>query len=191
MNYICGPINGKNMETAEERRRKVLDRLQEMGISYIIHEHPPLPTIEEAMKYWKDFDSTHCKNLFFRNHKGNRHYLVVFDCERELAIHDLEHRLHQGKLSFASEQRMDRYLGLRPGSVSPFGLINDTENHVHLFLDRTLRDYPSLSFHPNDNTATVVISQQMFGRYLEAVGNTYEYISLYDETQTDPTAEDL
>ena len=115
----------------------------------------------------------------------------VFDCERELAIHDLEHRLHQGKLSFASEQRMDRYLGLRPGSVSPFGLINDAENHVHLFLDRTLRDYPSLSFHPNDNTATVVISQEMFGRYLEAVGNTYEYISLYDETQTDPTAEDL
>ena len=96
-----------------------------------------------------------------------------------MAIHDLEHRLHQGKLSFASEQRMDRYLGLRPGSVSPFGLINDTENHVHLFLDSTLKDQPSLSFHPNDNTATVVISREAFQRFLDICGNSYEYIDLY------------
>jgi Ala-tRNA(Pro) deacylase len=96
-----------------------------------------------------------------------------------MAIHDLEQILKQGKLSFASEQRMEKWLGLRPGSVSPFGLINDEENHVHLFLDKNLKDYPSLSFHPNDNTATVVISQEMFARYLEAVGNTFEYIELY------------
>ena len=111
-----------------------------------------------------------------RNHSIG---LVVFDCDHSMAIHDLEQRLHQGKLSFASEQRMDKWLGLKPGSVSPFGLINDEQNHVHLFLDSTLKDKPSLSFHPNDNTATVVISQEMFGRYLEAVGNSYEYIDLY------------
>ena len=96
-----------------------------------------------------------------------------------MAIHDLEQKLKQGKLSFASEQRMERYLGLKPGSVSPFGLINDTENHVHLFLDKNLQNYPSLSFHPNDNRATVVISQEMFAKYLNAVGNTFEYIELY------------
>lgn len=104
---------------------------------------------------------------------------MVFDCEKSLAIHDLEHRLHQGKLSFASPQRMERYLGLLPGSVSPFGLINDTENHVHLFLDANLRKYGSLSFHPNDNRATVVIPTAEFERYLGIVGNTYEYIELY------------
>ena len=102
-----------------------------MGISYIIHEHPPLPTIEEAMKYWKDFDSTHCKNLFFRNHKGNRHYLVILECHKQMDIHGLEHQLHQGKLSFASEQRMEKYLGTVPGSVSLFGLINDPEHQVN------------------------------------------------------------
>ena len=96
-----------------------------------------------------------------------------------MAIHDMEKMLHQGKLSFASEQRMMKYLGLKPGSVSPFGLINDEENHVHLFLDTNLRNMPSLSFHPNDNTATVVISQEMFMRYLAAVGNTWEWIELY------------
>ena len=126
-----------------ERRQKVLDYLDRTGIPYEYYEHPETPTIEIARQYWHDDGSKHCKNLFFRNHKGNRHYLVVFDCDRQLAIHDLEHRLRQGKLSFASEQRMERYLGLRPGSVSPFGLINDLENHVHLFLDQTLHDQPA------------------------------------------------
>ena len=161
------------------RRQRVYDFLEAHDIEYSVYEHPEAPTIEIARKYWRQDGSKHCKNLFFRNHKGNRHYLVVFDSEQSLAIHDLEQRLHQGKLSFASEQRMERYLGLRPGSVSPFGLINDTEHHVHLFLDKNLLNYPSLSFHPNDNTATVVISQQMFARYLEAVGNSYSYIELY------------
>lgn len=164
---------------AMERRDKVFDWLDAHGIKYSWYEHPEAPTIEIARQYWHDDGSKHCKNLFFRNHKGNRHYLVVFDSDQSLAIHDLEHRLHQGKLSFASEQRMERYLGLKPGSVSPFGLINDTENHVHLFLDKNLLNYPSLSFHPNDNRATVVISQQMFEKYLTAVGNSYEYLELY------------
>ena len=162
-----------------ERQERVFDFLQKLGIEYSFYTHPEAPTIEIARKFWHNDGSKHCKNLFFRNHKGNRHYLVGFDSEQSLAIHDLEQRLKQGKLSFASEQRMERYLGLKPGSVSPFGLINDTENHVHLFLDRNLLTYPSLSFHPNDNRATVVISQQMFAQYLKAVGNSYEYIELY------------
>ncbi|MBQ2416755.1 MAG: prolyl-tRNA synthetase associated domain-containing protein [Alistipes sp.] len=162
-----------------ERMERVFDFLQQQGIEYSFYTHPEAPTIEIARQYWHNDGSKHCKNLFFRNHKGNRHYLVVFDSEQSLAIHDLEQRLKQGKLSFASEQRMDRYLGLKPGSVSPFGLINDAENHTHLFLDKNLLNYPSLSFHPNDNRATVVISQQMFSKYLNTVGNTFEYIELY------------
>ena len=168
------------MENIElNSRQRVFDFLEAHGIEYSVYEHPEAPTIEIARQYWRQDGSKHCKNLFFRNHKGNRHYLVVFDSEQSMAIHDLEQRLHQGKLSFASEQRMARWLGLRPGSVSPFGLVNDEECHVHLFLDANLKNYPSLSFHPNDHTATVVISQEMFARYLTAVGNTYEYIDLY------------
>ena len=158
---------------------KVFDFLQQQEIEYSFYTHPEAPTIEIARQYWRNDGSKHCKNLFFRNHKGNRHYLVVFDSEQSMAIHDLEQRLKQGKLSFASEQRMEKWLGLRPGSVSPFGLVNDAENHVHLFLDANLQKESSLSFHPNDNTATVVISQEMFQKYLQAVGNSYEYIELY------------
>lgn len=164
---------------AMERRDKVFDWLDAHGIKYSWYEHPEAPTIEIARQYWHDDGSKHCKNLFFRNHKGNRHYLVVFDSEQSMAIHDLEHALHQGKLSFASEERMMRWLGLSPGSVSPFGLINDTENHVHLFLDRNLQQQHSLSFHPNDNRFTVVIEREEFERYLGLVGNSYEYVELY------------
>ena len=165
--------------TPDERRQRVFGWLDARGIAYTWYEHPEAPTIEAARRYWRDDGSKHCKNLFFRNHKGNRHYLVAFDCEQNLAIHDLERRLRQGKLSFASEQRMERWLGLRPGSVSPFGLINDPEHHVHLFLDRNLERFPAYSFHPNDNRATVVVSRSEFLRYLTAVGNTYEFIELY------------
>lgn len=158
---------------------KVLAYLQEKGITHTWYSHDEAPTIEIARTQWRNDGSKHCKNLFFRNHKGNRHYLVILDCEQALDIHDLEHRLHQGKLSFASPQRMEKYLGLTPGSVSPFGLINDTENHVHLFIDSNLQQQESLSFHPNDNHATVVITQQEFMRYLKEVGNSYEFIELY------------
>lgn len=173
------PETAAEPDAAAERRQKVFDWLDSHGIAYTWYEHPEAPTIEIARRYWRDDGSKHCKNLFFRNHKGNRHYLVAFDCEQNLAVHDLERRLRQGKLSFASQQRMERWLGLRPGSVSPFGLINDPEHHVHLFLDRNLEKFPAYSFHPNDNRATVVVSRSEFLRYLAAVGNTYEFIELY------------
>ena len=114
-----------NKPSDSERIDAVTAWLDAADIAYDLYFHPASPTIELAKRHWRDDGSKHCKNLFFRNHKGNRHYLVCFDCDRTLSIHDLEARLHQGKLSFASPERMMRYLGLEPGSVSPFGLIND------------------------------------------------------------------
>ncbi len=154
--------------------------LSELDIPFEYTEHPPAPTIEEAKKYWKDIEATHCKNLFFRNHKGNRHYLVVLEHTHDLLIRDLEQRLKQGKLTFASDERMNRYLGLTPGSVSPFGLINDTENHVHLFLDKELQKASKISFHPCINTASIVVSFSDFLKFLQWTGNSFEFIALYD-----------
>jgi Ala-tRNA(Pro) deacylase len=160
-------------------KEKILQVLDELRISYDIYEHEPVPTIEKAMEVWKDIDSTHCKNLFFRNHKGNRHYLVILESNHALGIHDLEKRLKQGKISFASQKRLDKYLGIQAGSVSPFGLINDEENHVHLFLDNNLLTSEKISFHPNINTASVVIAFKDFLKYLEWTGNSYEFLELY------------
>ena len=154
--------------------------LSDLSIPYLYREHPPASTIDDALLYWKDLDSGLCKNIFFRNHKGNRHYLVILEHQRQLDIHDLEKRLKQGKLSFASDQRLMKYLGLTPGSVSPFGLINDREHHVHLFIDEKLQDYINLAFHPNDNRATLVIAKNDLLKFIEHCENTYEFIRLYD-----------
>ena len=89
-------------------RSLVLEYLKKLNIDYELIEHPPTPTIDDVLVFWKDHDATHCKNLFFRNHKGNRHYLVILDCKKNLAIRDLEKRLKQGKITFASEKRMTK-----------------------------------------------------------------------------------
>lgn len=78
-----------------DRKQIVFDYLGRYALRYDYYEHPAAPTIELARLYWRDDGSKHCKNLFFRNHKGDRHYLVVFDCDRNLAIRDLERRLRQ------------------------------------------------------------------------------------------------
>ncbi|MCQ2186047.1 MAG: peptide-methionine (S)-S-oxide reductase MsrA [Bacteroidales bacterium] len=170
--------------------RRVRDFLEANNIPYEIHFHPPLFTIAEALEYWKDIDATHCKNLFMRNHKGNRHYLISFECHKDLDIHSLEHMLHQGKLSFASKERMERCLGLKPGSVSPFGLINDMNpdadpkelfengHRVKLYLDAQLKDAQRISFHPCDNTASVVIGREDFQRFLDLWGGEVEYLCI-------------
>ncbi len=158
---------------------QVFAKLDALGIAYSAQYHPPTPTIDDVLKYWKDADAVHCKNLFFRNHKGNQHYLVIFDCTQNLGIRDLEQRLKQGKLSFASEKRMDKYLGVKAGSVSPFGLLNDAEKHVMLFIDENLCDAGKLSFHPNDNTCSVTIGVDDFFKYLDQQGNAYQILKLY------------
>ena len=160
---------------------KLYELLGFLNIKFEYYEHPPAPTIEEAKKYWKDLKAAHCKNLFFRNHKGDRHYLVILEHTRQLNIHDLEKRLKQGKISFASEQRMEKYLKIKPGSVSPFGLIHDETHHVHVFLDKKLQQSEKISFHPNINNASILITLQDFIKYLNRTGNSYEFLALYDD----------
>ena len=161
-------------------QKELYEILQKLNIAYDYYEHPATPTIEEAMKYWVDIEATHCKNLFFRNHKGDKHYLVILNHKQALDIHDLEKRLKQGKISFASEHRMLKYLGLKPGSVSPFGLINDKENHVHVFIDENLSKSTKISFHPNINKASIVIALKDFLCFMNYTNNSYEFLKLYD-----------
>lgn len=175
-----------------EKIQRTLAWLDAHEIQYEVYYHPPLFTIEEALAYWKEIDSTHCKNLFMRNHKGNRHYLISFECHKDLDIHSLEQMVHQGKLSFASPERMDRCLGVAPGSVCAFGLINDMDiaqtsnpkelfengHRVKYFLDSDLRRAEKISFHPCDNRASVVLSNEMFMKFLSIWGGEYEWIDL-------------
>jgi Ala-tRNA(Pro) deacylase len=154
--------------------------LKSLGIEFEYREHPPVATIEEATIHWKGIDAGRCKNIFLRNHKGNRHYLVILEHLAELNMRDLEQRLKQGKLSFASPERLKKHLGVEPGSVTPFGLINDAEQHVHLFIDKELLKFDRLSFHPNVNTASIVVTRNDLIRFLESRGNSYQFLELYN-----------
>jgi Ala-tRNA(Pro) deacylase len=160
-------------------QKEVYEVLKELQIPFDYYEHPPVPTVKEAAIYWKDIEAAHCKNLFFRNHKGNKHFLVLLEFYQNLDIKSLEARLKQGKISFASDERLMKHLGLTAGSVSPFGLINDKAAHVHVFIDKNLKNAAKISFHPNINTASLVLSFDDFIKYMESRGNSYSFIKMY------------
>ena len=103
--------------------------------------------------------------------------MVILEANKKLNIRELEQKLKQGKLSFASEKRLKKYLGVEQGSVTPFGLINDKENHTHIFIDETLQKAEKLSFHPNINTSSLVVSLKDFITFMDWTNNKYEFIN--------------
>ncbi|MGE3958827.1 MAG: prolyl-tRNA synthetase associated domain-containing protein [Vicinamibacterales bacterium] len=156
----------------------VLARLSQLGIPFDRHEHPPIATGDEGLEHWERIDAVHCKNLFLRNQKGTRHYLVILPVTKRAELRYVADQVGDGKLSFASAERLLRYLGVTPGSVSPFGLIHDTEHHVRVFLDRELRGATRISFHPNINTRTLVLSFADFEKYLATTWNVIRFIDM-------------
>lgn len=159
-----------------ETEQKVYDTLEKHSIAYDRYEHPPVYTVDEAKKYWKDIKGAHSKNLFLRNNKGNRHYLVVLEESKTADLKQLSDKLNAGKLSFASERRLMQYLGLETGAVSPFGLINDENKAVTVVIDSDLKKYEYVNFHPNVNTATISITYTDFEQFLKHCGNELVYI---------------
>lgn len=162
----------REKNVAEEREARVCEVLKSLEIPFEVHRHPPVSTVEEAEKHWGDVRGTHCKNLFVRNKKGSRHYLVILESGKRVDLKELNRQLGEDRLSFASPERMKRYLGLEPGAVSPFGLINDTGKDVQVVLDKDLKTAGWVSFHPNVNTATLTLSYKDFERFLQWCGNT-------------------
>jgi Ala-tRNA(Pro) deacylase len=153
-------------------------RLGELGIVCERHEHPPVATVDEARVHWAGIDAAHCKNLFLRNPKGDRHYLVVLLDAKRADLHRLAEQIGDGRLSFGSPERLMKKLGLTPGSVSPFGLINNVEHDVRVIVDKDLERAERLAFHPNINTLTYVISGGDFTRFLDACGNPVRYLRI-------------
>jgi len=156
----------------------VVERLRDLGIAFERHEHPPVATVEQAAEHWAGIDAAHCKNLFLRNQKGDRHYLLILEHSKKADLRAVANQIGDGKLSFGSPERLLKHLGLTPGSVSPFGLIHDSTHSVRVVVDRDLQSAARISFHPNINTATLVVSRDDFARFLAACGNRVQYISV-------------
>ena len=156
----------------------VCQALDALGIRYTRHDHPPVFTVDEAEQHWAGIEATHCKNLFLRNRKGTRHYLVVAEHRAQVNLARISAIVGDDKLGFASPERLAKYLGLAPGSVSPFGLINDTTREVRVVIDATLRGAARVAFHPNVNTATLVVAGLDFERFLASTGHVVTWAPL-------------
>ena len=159
-------------------RAPVHERLEALGIRYDQYEHPPVFTAEEAALHWKDIPGVAVKNLFLRNKKGDRHYLVILGIEKQADLRRLVRIIGDDRLSFASPERLMKHLGVTPGSVSPFGLIHDAQRTVRVIVDGDLRHAGRLIFHPNDNTASLTIEAADFVRFLDQQGNAVRWITL-------------
>jgi Ala-tRNA(Pro) deacylase len=152
--------------------------LEALGIPYERFEHPPVFTSEEAEVHWRGLPGVPCKNLFLRNKKGDRHYLAIVPIAKRVDLKDLVKTLGDDRLSFGSPERLIGELGLTPGSVSPFGLLNDPDGSVVVLVDEDLRGAAGLIFHPNINTASVVVSWEGLERFLNSRTNRVRHLRI-------------
>ncbi|MDF2570843.1 MAG: aminoacyl-tRNA deacylase, partial [Sporomusa sp.] len=135
-------------------------------------------TVEEWQQYIGDKEGVMCKSLFLRNQKGDRHFLVVADHSTTIDLKVLAKHLAEKQLSFASEKRLEQYLGLSRGAVSPFGLLNDDNKEVIVVLDASIKRYSKMKLHPNINTETVTISYNDLEKLIRWRGNKLMDINL-------------
>jgi Ala-tRNA(Pro) deacylase len=152
--------------------------LEALGVRYERHEHPAVFNATDASKFWDPIAGTQCKNLFLRNKKGDRHYLVVLEISKRADLRDLVKVVADDRLSFGSPERLMDKLGLTPGSVSPFGLINNADGSVRVIIDADLRGKDRLIFHPNVNTASVVVSWADLEKFLATRANSVRIVNL-------------
>jgi Ala-tRNA(Pro) deacylase len=158
--------------------KQVYATLDALGISYEVFEHPPVFTAEEAALHWAGIEGAKVKNLFLRNKKGDRHYLVMLEMSKQADLRQLVKIVGDDRLSFGSAERLMTNLGVTPGSVSPFGLIHDATHGVRVIIDDDLRSAGRLIFHPNVNSASVAISGADFVRFLASRGNLVKWVQI-------------
>jgi Ala-tRNA(Pro) deacylase len=152
-------------------------RLSGLGIAVTTVEHPPVFTVEEARRHRGGLTGTFTKNLFLRDKKGAM-WLVVCLEDRAVDLRVLAERIGAKHLSFGSPERLMRHLGVIPGAVSPFAVINDTDRLVRVVLDRAVLTQDPINLHPLDNAKTTAIAAADLLRFLEAEGHPPQLLDL-------------
>ena len=149
----------------------LLARLEALGIQAKTHDHAPLFTVEESRALRGLIPGLHSKNLFVRDRK-KRYFLVSVEEDAVVDLKILHHAIGaQGKVSFGSAEALFELWGVKPGSVSPFGAINDVSNQVTVVLERQLTEAAEVNFHPLDNSRTTTITGADLMRFLRACGH--------------------
>lgn len=158
----------------------IYDILDKLGIQYEKHEHEAMFTVEQADAIGADIPGVKTKNLFLRNRKGTRHFLVIAEAHAQVDLSTIANLVNEPKLGFASPERLQKYLDVEPGSVSLFALANDTSGEVEVLIDKTLLEADKIGFHPNVNTETVVIDTKDIETFLSHTGHKAHHFSLFE-----------
>ena len=153
-----------------DKEMRVYDLLDSLGIAYERTDHEAAMTMEDCMEIDRILDIVICKNLFLCNRQKTRFYLLMMPGDKVFRTRDLSPLIGSSRLSFAEAQDMEKYLDITPGSVSVMGLMNDTQNHVQLLVDRPVIESPLLGCHPCVNTSTLRMkTKDVLDRFLPAV----------------------
>jgi len=158
-------------------REQLFQRLAELGIETNTVEHDAVYTVEEARALRGDLPGAHSKNLFLKDKKGVI-WLVVCDADRPIDLKVLRKQIGAGHLSFGKPDLLEEILGVEPGAVTPFGLINDQERRVQVVLDKEMLEASPLNFHPLDNTATTQIEAHDLIAFIRSCGHDPRIVEL-------------
>jgi len=172
-----GPAPEAPAATPPTTPEQLLARLAELGIACRTVSHPPVFTVEEAKALRGELPGGHVKNLFLRDKKGAM-WLVVAEEDRRIDLKALAARIGAGKVSFASAERLMAHLGVVPGAVTPFGLINDRRHDVRVVIDAGLLAHDPVNVHPLTNDRTTAIAPRDLLRFIEACGHRAEVLDL-------------
>jgi len=146
--------------------------LETEGISYRRFDHPAVFTCEEAARLVPaEADAVHTKNLFLRDKKGRRHWLLVTTCAKQVDLRALAPRIGADNLSLGSPERLEKYLGLTPGAVTLLAVVNDRDRAVEVVIDREVWEADALRCHPLVNTTTLVVRRADLERLLGVTGH--------------------
>ncbi len=154
------------------------DFLEANYVAYDRHDHPAVFTVEESDRLVPKLPGAKTKNLFLRDHKGKRHFLVMVPSDKQVNLKGLTGEIGIKRIGFASPQRLQKYLDLEPGAVSPMAVYNDKGHDVEVFFDQALWDSDAFQFHPLVNTSTIVITRENMERFLKATGHEYKIIQV-------------
>ncbi|HAT4374209.1 TPA: prolyl-tRNA synthetase associated domain-containing protein [Clostridioides difficile] len=160
------------------QQQEVYKKLDELRIPYEAVNHPPVYTIEEMEELKTLHMEFVVKNLFLRDAKGKEHFLVVLGKDKKADLKDIRQQIDSKPLSFASEERLQKYLKLTKGAVTPFGILNDKEAVVKVVFDKDLLKMDKIGIHPNDNTATVFLKFEDMKKLIEENGNEIYYVEV-------------
>ena len=158
-------------------REELFEHLANLGIETSTVEHPPAFTVEDSKAFRGELSGAHCKNLFLKDKKGEI-WLVVSLEDRAIDMKDLRHRIGSNHLSFGKPELLMEILGIEPGSVTPFALINDAENRVNVVLDAEMMAHRTLNYHPLVNSATTAIAPDDLIVFIRSCGHEPVVVSL-------------